>query len=390
MMMRCKVLAGLLITLAFSSVQAQDADRSAENAESTHFFARHSFVTWNSAAVNQFLGIRNSQLLNQLIARVPQTPFLSPEPTLHTAKALEAGFSLGLNRGLVSSGPSRANFTLTYIGGATGIQSEAVGTSASIVTSASQYYLANGVFADKNNEAGVSRFAFQYDHELYFLRPRRENPLSGLGVVLGVTLSRDKMDLDQMRFGQSTVSYSSSASVSGTYSPSNFQTRSIKSEILTWASMAGLAYRASLTNRIILDARIASQAIGFAEGSTNTKGLIFSAPQPPSGVQTLPINVMESKIRYTMTGSGTLVGGGLTYKLSDSVGIRAHYQDRIMKYQIDSYRVTPDPSTFASNLSLLSAGGTSFIFLMLGDLGPFPVQQTDRTRSGGIEFQYAF
>lgn len=365
------------------SLFAQASD-SQKNAEADFFYVRHHFVAWDSAAISQFVDLRNSRLYNSALSGASIVPFIYlPGKTAHTAKSVEIGISSAQGEGMVSAGPSRINFGLRYMAddphmsAQSSTQSSAAGTAS---TRAGQ--------VDMEPSARLRHYSLNYDHELYFAPA--SSSLYGLGLWLGLSADYDQLKLEQLRLGQSTLT---SGSVSLTQ-PS-FYLREVTSHVFSTPFLLGIAYRRPLTQKLAVDVRAGLIATGYAEGKVKNKEVGLSIFAFGSSVLPFPGN-SKSHTTALMSGTGYRINLGLTYQLSESTGLRFHAEDRMVTYKLSAFKFKPDPTSSLAALTTAGSSGsstalaTALLPSLLPDLGPLPAQEVDRRRSLGLEFQYRY
>ena len=368
-----------LLLVVFSAQTLAAEETEVKNAEADYFFARQSFVSWTASPINWFRGLQNARALNGSLTGSFQTPYPDGGLTFNTGKAMTIGLSTGQSTGMVSAGPSRVTAALEYIDSVPGLDSQSSLTSGATTRATT---------LDLSMSDRLRHYAFTYDHELYFASSR--SALYGFGVWLGMAVVYDEYKMEQFRSVQNTGTIGTSTSLVN--APMK---RSSKSYFFTTPSVLGLTYRKTLTDRFILDLRAGFLADAYGEAKVTYKGSGLSQTALTQGTSTTVVNlpaVLKASTRADLAGStGYLWNLGGTFKLTDSIGIRAHVEDRMMKFKVDTYSITPDLSAISSSSLAGGANSTAALLgLLLPDLGPLPAEITDRRRSCGLEFQFWF
>jgi hypothetical protein len=364
--------ASLLIVLC--SLQPLLAEGAAEkNAEADYFFFKHSFVSWAAAPVSWYRGLQNGRALNTLIGGSLQTPYLDGSTTVNTGKAVTIGLATGQSTSMVSAGPSRVSAALEYIDSEPGVGSQSSATSNTST---------RGSILDLGMSERLRHYALTYDHELHFASS--SSALYGLGLWLGMSVSYDEYKAEQFRLSQS-------ASVSASGSSNSTIGRNVKSYFFTTPTVLGVAYRKTLTDRLILDVRGGFQTDAYGEAKITYKGDGLSQSVFSGTALNLPA-VIKGQTRADLAGStGYLWTLGTTFKLTDSIAVRAHVEDRMMRYKVEAYVISPDAGALTGGLlNVSSSNSTAFFSALLPDLGPLPAEITDRRRSCGLELQFWF
>lgn len=376
--------AGIFLSIA-GSLQAQpEADYVRADAERSYFALKHSVVQWESMAFNQYLGLQNARALNTHLAGNPvQTPFFDgPPKDVRASNGLSLIFSMGLNKGLLSAGPSRATFTFESY--STDPQFSNLGYTIAAGRVNNNILLGSSNYMEFSQASKLKYQSLNYDHELYFASRSSGAFWYGTGLWMGFGFQQDKYTVSELRVGQSQLNNLTTGASS---SPITFRTREGLSSFFSSPTRLGIVHRMNINEKWLTDVRVGYIWDNFGTGKVETEGFgTNSAAGLAANTPSLPYG---NKYKYETSASGTHAEVGLTYKINNTLAVRAHYQDRITRTTLKVKSFTPE---VAAQVGGVSGYSTTQIFLTLfvEDILLAPTSQTDRRRAGGLELQVQF